>query len=76
MRLMAQLKPASHALLILAGVILFTPGRRCERRERGREALIGKYCAGCHNPTTMLAGSIWKGPLPPASPNGRKSVRK
>ena len=56
MRLMAQLKPASHALRILAGVIIFTQAAVAEAGSVDGEALIGKYCAGCHNSNDYAGG--------------------
>jgi hypothetical protein len=57
MRLMAQLKPVSHALRILAGVILVTQAAVASDGSVDSEALIGKYCAGCHNPDDY-AGAV------------------
>ena len=56
MRLMAQLKPGSHALLILAGAILFAPAAVASDGSLDSEALIDRYCAGCHNSNDYAGG--------------------
>ncbi|HTY93286.1 MAG TPA: DUF1592 domain-containing protein [Steroidobacteraceae bacterium] len=53
---MAQLKPGSHALLILAGAILFAPAAVASDGSLDSEALIDRYCAGCHNSNDYAGG--------------------
>jgi Protein of unknown function (DUF1587) len=53
---MTQLKPASHGMLILAGVIMFIQAAVAHDGNVDSEALIGKYCAGCHNSTDFAGG--------------------
>ena len=58
MRLMTQLKlkPASHRVFILAGVIIFTQAAAAHEGSVDSEAVIDKYCAVCHNPTDFAGG--------------------
>jgi hypothetical protein len=56
MRLMTQLKPASHRMLILVGAIIFTQAAVAQDARVDSEALIGKYCAACHNSTDFAGG--------------------
>ena len=56
MRLMTQLKPASHGMFILAGVIIFTQAAVAHDGNVDSEALIDKYCAVCHNSTDFAGG--------------------
>ena len=56
MRLMTRLKPASHGMFILAGVIIFTPVAVAQDGNVDAEAVIDKYCAVCHNSTDFAGG--------------------
>jgi len=56
MRSMAQLKPASHGALILAGVIIFTQAAVAQDGNVDSGAVIEQYCAVCHNPTDGAGG--------------------
>src|SRR5512146_1673861 len=56
MRLMTQLKPASHGMFILAGVIIFSPAAVAQDGDLDSEALIDKYCAVCHTSIDFAGG--------------------
>src|ERR1700761_462403 len=56
MRLITLLKPSSRGILMLAGTILFTHGAIAQGGHVDSEAVIDKYCAGCHNSTDFAGG--------------------
>src|SRR5579872_3418209 len=53
---MTQSKPASHPLLMFAGVVLFAQAAVAQDGSVDSEALIGKYCAACHNSIDFAGG--------------------
>ena len=53
---MAQLKPAAQSLLILAGAILFARSALAHDGDIDSQALIDKYCTGCHNSNDYAGG--------------------
>ena len=56
MRLMTQLKPASHGIFMLAGLLLFAQAAVAHDESVDSAALIDKYCAGCHNSSDFAGG--------------------
>ena len=56
MRLMTQLKPASHGMFILAGGIIFAQAAVAQDGNVDTEALVDKYCAVCHNSSDFAGG--------------------
>jgi hypothetical protein len=56
MRLMTQLKPASHGMFILAGAILFAQAAVAHDASVDSAAVIDKYCAVCHNSNDYAGG--------------------
>ena len=56
MRLIAQLKPAAHRVLMLAGVFVFAQAAVAHDGTVDSEALIDKYCAVCHNSNDYAGG--------------------
>ena len=56
MRLMTRLGPAYRGMPILAGIIMFTQAAIAHDGSVDSEALIDKYCAGCHNSSDFAGG--------------------
>ena len=56
MRLMTRLGPAYRGMPILAGIIMFTQAALAHDGGVESEALIDRYCAGCHNSSDFAGG--------------------
>ncbi|HEV2704255.1 MAG TPA: DUF1592 domain-containing protein [Steroidobacteraceae bacterium] len=77
---MTLLKPASHGMFMLACVIVFAHATVAQAGTVDGAALIGKYCATCHNPDDYAGGIDFLGASPAtiaATPDiGEKMIKR